>query len=51
MSYYRALDAFVTAVQHGVAPTPSLDDGLKAQLISEAASQSMRAGAPVRIDW
>ena len=49
-SYYRALDAFVSAVQSGVAPAPSLDDGLKAQLIAEAATQSLRTGAPVRID-
>jgi len=50
-SYYSALDAFVKAVQGGVAPSPSLDDGLKAQLIAEAATQSLRTGVPVRIDW
>ena len=49
-SYYRALDAFVSAVQSGVAPAPSLDDGLKAQLIAEAATQSLRTGAPVRVE-
>lgn len=50
-SYYLSLDAFVTAVQHGTAPVPSLDDGLKAQLIAEAATQSLQRGAPVRIEW
>jgi len=50
-SYYSALDAFVTAVHSGVAPAPSLDDGLKAQHIAEAATQSLRTGAPVPIAW
>jgi myo-inositol 2-dehydrogenase/D-chiro-inositol 1-dehydrogenase len=50
-SYYQALDAFVRAVQSGTAPSPSLDDGLKAQLIAEAATQSLQTGAPVRIEW
>jgi len=40
----------VSAVQSGVAPAPSLDDGLKAQLIAEAATQSLRTGAPVRVE-
>src|SRR5207253_9978255 len=50
-SYYHALDAFVNAVQSGTVPSPSLDDGLKAQLIAEAATQSLRKGAPVHIEW
>jgi myo-inositol 2-dehydrogenase / D-chiro-inositol 1-dehydrogenase len=50
-SYVQALDAFVNALQKGVAPSPSLDDGLKAQLIAEAATQSLATGVPVRIAW
>jgi myo-inositol 2-dehydrogenase/D-chiro-inositol 1-dehydrogenase len=50
-SYYAALDAFVSAMQSGTAPEPSLDDGLKAQIIAEAATQSLRSGAPVPIAW
>ena len=50
-SYYRSLDAFVTALQTGTAPSPSLDDGLKAQLIADAATESLHIGAPVRIAW
>ena len=50
-SYYAALDAFVTAVQSGAAPSPSLDDGLKAQIIAEAATESLQSGAPARIAW
>jgi myo-inositol 2-dehydrogenase/D-chiro-inositol 1-dehydrogenase len=50
-SYYRALDTFVHAVQSGAAPSPSLDDGIKAQLIAEAATESLRKGMPVQIEW
>jgi myo-inositol 2-dehydrogenase/D-chiro-inositol 1-dehydrogenase len=50
-SYYAALDSFVSAIQNGTAPEPSLDDGLKAQIIAEAATQSLRSGAPVPIAW
>lgn len=50
-SYLQALDAFVTAVQGGTPPSPSLDDGLKAQIIAEAATQSLRKGTPVPIEW
>lgn len=50
-SYYQALDAFVSALRSGAAPSPSLEDGLKAQLIAEAATQSLKTGAPVRIAW
>jgi myo-inositol 2-dehydrogenase/D-chiro-inositol 1-dehydrogenase len=50
-SYYQALDAFVQALQSGTAPQPSLDDGLKAQIIAEAATQSLREGKPVAIPW
>ncbi|HXT34382.1 MAG TPA: Gfo/Idh/MocA family oxidoreductase [Chloroflexota bacterium] len=48
-SYVHALDAFVRALRSGEAPEPSLDDGLKAQIIAEAASESLGTGAPVRI--
>ncbi|HEY8286479.1 MAG TPA: Gfo/Idh/MocA family oxidoreductase [Chloroflexota bacterium] len=50
-SYVHALDAFVRALRLGEAPKPSLDDGLKAQIIADAASESLRTGAPVRIVW
>jgi myo-inositol 2-dehydrogenase/D-chiro-inositol 1-dehydrogenase len=50
-SYFHALDAFVRAVQSGTAPSPSLEDGLKAQIIAEAATQSLRSGVPVPITW
>jgi myo-inositol 2-dehydrogenase / D-chiro-inositol 1-dehydrogenase len=50
-SYYHALDSFVGAMERGEAPAPSLDDGLKAQIIAEAATQSLREGVPIRIAW
>ena len=49
-SYFQALDAFVRALNDGTAPSPSLDDGLRAQLIAEAATQSLKTGAPVSIE-
>mgnify|MGYP002138220787 CR=1 FL=1 len=45
---YRAeLDAFFTACRGGVAPTPSGLDGLKAQILADAATESARTGKPV----
>jgi len=41
----------VSAVRSGAAPAPSLDDGLKAQLIEGSDHHAMRTGAPVRIAW
>ena len=48
-SYFHALDAFVHALNQGIPPAPSLDDGLRAQRIAEAATQSLRTRAPVTI--
>ena len=48
---YRAeLDAFFTACRGGVAPTPSGLDGLKAQILADAATESARTGKPVAVD-
>jgi myo-inositol 2-dehydrogenase/D-chiro-inositol 1-dehydrogenase len=48
-SYYQALDAFLTSVQKGAAPSPSLEDGLKAQLIADKATECLKTGRPVKI--
>ena len=48
-SYYEAIDAFVKSVEKGTAPSPSLEDGLKAQLIADQATESMRTGRPIKI--
>jgi myo-inositol 2-dehydrogenase/D-chiro-inositol 1-dehydrogenase len=54
-TYYQALDAFVRALQNGApelpSGVPSLEDGLKAQLIAEAATRSLQTGAPATIEW
>jgi myo-inositol 2-dehydrogenase/D-chiro-inositol 1-dehydrogenase len=47
---YRAeLDTFIAAVESGQAPGPDGDDGLKALLLADAATQSARTGQVVRL--
>jgi len=47
---YRAeLDAFIAAVTHGTAPLPNGDDGLRALLLADAATESARTGATIRL--
>ena len=47
---YRAeLDAFIATIRDGGAPSPSGEDGLRAQILADAASQSRLEGAPVRL--
>ncbi len=47
---YRAeLDAFVAAVLDDEPVAPSGEDGLKAQILADAATQSARTGQPVRL--
>ena len=48
-TYRLALDAFVDAVVSGREPEPSLADGLAAQRIAEAATESLRSGRPVAV--
>ena len=49
-SYYQALDAFLQSVDQGTAPSPSLEDGLRAQLMADKATESLKTGHPFRID-
>jgi len=47
---YRAeLDAFVVAVQTGGAPKPDGEDGLRALMLADAATESTRTGQAVRV--
>jgi myo-inositol 2-dehydrogenase/D-chiro-inositol 1-dehydrogenase len=48
-AYRRELDAFLHAVKSKRAPSPSGEDGLKAQLLADAATQSAKSGKPVRV--
>jgi myo-inositol 2-dehydrogenase/D-chiro-inositol 1-dehydrogenase len=47
---YRAeLGAFLEAVKEGKKPQPSGQDGLAAQRLADAATESARSGKPVRL--
>ncbi|KPF69187.1 inositol 2-dehydrogenase [Bosea sp. AAP35] len=47
---YRAeLDAFIATCLGGTAPTPSGRDGLKAQILADAATASAKTGKPVAV--
>ncbi len=51
-TYGAALDAFVRHLDGGepAGDLPSLDDGLKAQIIADAATLSLQIGQPVKVD-
>jgi myo-inositol 2-dehydrogenase/D-chiro-inositol 1-dehydrogenase len=48
-AYRDELDAFLTAVKTGTAPTPSGEDGLRAQLLADAATRSHETGQMVAV--
>ena len=48
-SYYDAIDAFLKSVEQGTPPSPSLEDGLKAQLIADKATESIKTGQRICI--
>lgn len=50
-TYYNALDSFVTALESGIAPTPTLRDGLKAQALAEAATKSLATGKAEKVEY
>ena len=49
-AYRNELDAFLRCVKSGRTPSPSGHDGLKAQLLADAATRSAENGKPVRLD-
>lgn len=51
LTFYQALDAFIRAVQGEATEYPTLLDGLKAQLIAEAAYESLKMNRPVQIAY
>ncbi|MEX3016106.1 inositol 2-dehydrogenase [Gymnodinialimonas hymeniacidonis] len=46
-AYAAEMKAFVAAVSAGEQPTPSIRDGLQAQILADAATQSRETGQPV----
>lgn len=50
-SFAHAMDAFIHAVEASEPVSPSLRDGLRAQLIAEAANESLRTNKAVKIDY
>jgi len=50
-TFYQALDAFIKAVQGEATEYPTLMDGLKAQMIAEAAYESLKTNKPVQIAY
>lgn len=49
---YRAeMAAFVAALRDNRAISPDITDGLKAQILADAATQSWQSGQPVTPDW
>jgi myo-inositol 2-dehydrogenase/D-chiro-inositol 1-dehydrogenase len=48
-AFPRALDEFVTAVLEGRPPSATPADGLRAQAIADAATQSLTTGLPVKL--
>lgn len=49
-AYRQELDAFITGVAGGQPLAPSGIDGLKAQLLADAATRSAQTGQPVKVD-
>ena len=50
-SFAAELDAFITSIESSQPYSPSLRDGLKAQLIAEAAVRSLETEGPVNVEY
>jgi myo-inositol 2-dehydrogenase/D-chiro-inositol 1-dehydrogenase len=50
-SFALALDAFISALEGKQTSYPSLMDGLRAQIIAEAAIESLHKNQPVKITY
>jgi len=48
-AYRSELGQFVTALTAGTAPSPSISDGLRAQLLADAAQESLTTGRPLTL--
>ncbi|HMD80053.1 MAG TPA: Gfo/Idh/MocA family oxidoreductase, partial [Anaerolineales bacterium] len=50
-TFYQALDALIKTIEGEQVEYPTLTDGLKAQIIAEAAVESLRLNQPVKITY
>lgn len=50
-TFAPALDEFVSALEEGREPSAGLTDGLRAQRIADAATESLKTGLPVTISY
>lgn len=50
-TFYQALDALIKTIEGEQVEYPTLTDGLKAQMIAEAAVESLRLNQPVKITY
>ncbi len=48
-AYLSEVTHFVQAIAAGVSPSPSITDGLRAQILADAAAQSLETGKPVAV--
>jgi len=48
-AYHAEMTHFIEALTTGKTPTPTIADGLKAQLIADAAAESLKTGQPVAL--
>lgn len=48
-AYLAEVVHFIQAVRNGTTPNPSIEDGLKAQLLADAAALSLETGQPVPV--
>lgn len=49
-AYQLEMEHFVSSLVRGEAPRPTIEDGLRAQILADAAQQSLETGKPVAID-
>ena len=50
-TFYEALDTLIKVMEGEEMEYPTLIDGLKAQIIAEAAVESLRTNRPIRITY
>lgn len=49
-AYAAEMKAFINFVNTGTAPNPSIEDGLRAQIMADAATHSQQTGLPVTLE-